>query len=94
MLPFAPSSGNIAQKTEAPGVLGSCHFLELFGSSLLYLIGDNFDAQELQKSISKKAENEIVLSPADGRVDDAQIELDRPARHEEASWSSMYKAVG
>ena len=54
--------------------------MELFGSSLLYLIGDNFDAQELQKSISKKAENEIVLSPAGGRVDDAQIELDRPAR--------------
>jgi len=42
--------------------------LKLFDSSVLCVIGDNFDVLALEKSILKKPENEIVLSRHRGQV--------------------------
>ena len=53
--------------------------VKFFGSRVLRVIDDNFDALELKKSISKKTKNEIVLSRTEAMLNMVEIDLDRPA---------------
>jgi len=54
--------------------------LKLFDSSVLCVIGDNFDVLVLEKSILKKPENrDCTIAPPGPGLIMAEIDLDRPA---------------
>jgi len=52
--------------------------VNFFGTSILCVIDDNFDLPGLKKSISKRTENEIVLSRTGAMLSVADLDLDRP----------------
>lgn len=52
--------------------------VKFLGPIVLCVIDGNFDVVELKKSISKKTEDEIVLSRTGAMLSMAEIDLDRP----------------